>query len=140
MTQDQKIKTIVKCLRDAGLVSHLSECLEKPSRRNIAKELKMRAEDILEKTQTKFIKFKTYQEAWDKQETFENQPHGWVQWKGTNVCIDIHCVCGESSHFDGSFMYVIQCPSCNRKYFTNGHVQLIEIEDEGNMSLETAVL
>ncbi|GAH05821.1 unnamed protein product, partial [marine sediment metagenome] len=30
------------------------------------------------------------------------------------------------------------CPFCNRKYFTNGHIQLIEIEDEGNMSLKIA--
>ena len=81
---------------------------------------------------------KTYHEAWDTQETFEDQPHGWVQWKGTDVCVDIHCECGEMSHFDGSFMYVVQCPYCNRKYMANGHIQLIEIEDDEGMSLQVA--
>ena len=84
------------------------------------------------------MKAKTYQEAWDRQETFESQPHGWVQWKGTNVCVDIHCECGELTHFDGDFMYIIECPHCHRKYFANGHIQLIEIEECENMPAKIA--
>lgn len=86
------------------------------------------------------MKQPTYQTAWDNQETFDGKPHGWIQWKGTDVCIDIHCECGELSHFDGEFMYVIQCPSCKRKYFANGHIQLIEIDDYEGMSLHEASL
>jgi hypothetical protein len=88
-----------------------------------------------EKPITKVI---TYQEAWDSQETYKGKPHGWIQWKGTDVCIDIHCQCGELSHFDGEFMYVIQCPYCHRKYMANGHIQLIEIEDHQDHNLKTA--
>lgn len=75
------------------------------------------------------MKVKTERDAWNAQETFENQPGGWIQWKGTDVCIDIHCECGEHSHYDGDFMYGIQCPYCERKYFANGHIQLIEVEE-----------
>ena len=84
------------------------------------------------------MKQKTYKNAWDNQETFETQAHGWIQWKGTDVCVDIHCECGETSHFDGEFMYVIQCPHCHRKYFANGHIQLIEIDDDEGMSVKKA--
>ncbi len=34
---------------------------------------------------------------------------GWIQWKGTDVCIDLHCVCGNNGHVDGDFMYEVQC-------------------------------
>ena len=57
-------------------------------------------------------------------------PHGWIQWKGTDVCIDIHCTCGESTHIDGDFMYHIQCPHCKQIYEANGHVELIPIAEK----------
>lgn len=70
----------------------------------------------------------TSEDAWDVQETFEDVPHGWIQWKGTNVCMDVHCECGETSHLDAEFAYHVQCPHCGRVYFCNGHIELIEIE------------
>ena len=60
----------------------------------------------------------------------KKDPHGAVQWKGTDVCIDIHCACGESSHYDGDFMYFFKCPYCGRVYEVNGHVELIPIDIE----------
>jgi hypothetical protein len=39
-------------------------------------------------------------------------PSAYIQWKGTDVCCDITCVCGEVFHFDGYFMSSIRCPSC----------------------------
>ena len=54
-------------------------------------------------------------------------PHGWIQWKGTDVCIDIHCTCGELSHFDGDFMYYIECPNCGKVYEANSHIELIHV-------------
>ena len=68
--------------------------------------------------------------------TNKEKPYGWIQWKGTNVCIDIHCVCGESVHFDGDFMYFIKCPYCNRIYECDGNIKLTEKnEDEIKISL-----
>ena len=50
---------------------------------------------------------------------FRNVPHIWIQWKGTDVCCDIHCECGAFIHFDGDFMYFIKCPECE-KYWEIG--------------------
>lgn len=49
MTWDQKVKTIVKCLKEMSYDNYLSEHLGKPTRRNIAIILKLEAEDILNK-------------------------------------------------------------------------------------------
>lgn len=43
-------------------------------------------------------------------------PAAGIQWKGTNVCMDFHCTCGERSHFDTGFAYAIQCPYCGAKF------------------------
>ena len=29
---------------------------------------------------------------------------GRIQWKGTDICVDIHCVCGYLGHIDGEFL------------------------------------
>ena len=76
------------------------------------------------------MKVKTDKEAWDIQEKFSNQSHGWIQWKGTNVCMDIHCKCGAFGHIDIDFAYYVKCHHCGRVYMCNGHVQLIEITEE----------
>ena len=60
----------------------------------------------------------------------EDDPHGWIQWKGTEVCLDLHCTCGELTHFDGGFMYHIKCPFCGQVYEANGHIQLIPLDFE----------
>jgi len=41
------------------------------------------------------------------------QPHAFIQWKGTDVCMDFHCECGAHCHFDGYFAYALKCPHCN---------------------------
>lgn len=73
---------------------------------------------------------KNKDEAWDLQETYKGKPHGWIQWKGTNVCMDIHCTCGCLSHIDASFAYHVVCPACNQVYFCNGNIELIAIEEK----------
>jgi len=69
-------------------------------------------------------------EAWKIQETYKGKPHGWVQWKGTEVCMDIHCKCGCMSHIDAEFAYHVKCPKCGTVYMVNGHVEFIEIKEE----------
>ena len=41
------------------------------------------------------------------------KPHAFVQWKGTDVCMDFHCECGAHCHFDGDFAYTVKCPHCD---------------------------
>ena len=40
-------------------------------------------------------------------------PHAWIQWRGTNVCMDVHCSCGEHGHVDADFAYFYRC-SCGK--------------------------
>lgn len=61
---------------------------------------------------------------------FKGQPHIWIQWKGTNVCCDIHCVCGAHCHFDGDFFYFFQCPHCERYWEVGTHVSIYEVPKE----------
>lgn len=68
--------------------------------------------------------------AWDIQDKHEGKPHGWVQWKGTKVCMDVHCKCGYSSHLDAEFAYTVKCPKCGTSYMCNGHIELIELQEE----------
>lgn len=75
-------------------------------------------------------KARTAEEAWKIQETFEGKPSGWIQWKATDVCMDIYCKCGHQSHIDASFAYHVKCPMCGSVYMCNGHIELIELEQE----------
>lgn len=72
------------------------------------------------------------------QRTFVNR---WIQWEGTDVCMDLHCKCGETPHVDADFMYHVKCPSCGTVYFRNGHIEhieLIELEVEPDHCVVTA--
>lgn len=75
-------------------------------------------------------KTKTSAEAWHLQDMQTDKPFGWVQWKGTNVCMDMHCACGYMSHIDADFALHVKCPKCKRIYFCNGHIEMIELEIE----------
>jgi len=36
-----------------------------------------------------------------------------IQWKGTNLCMDFHCPeCETDNHYDGDFMHFIRCSGC----------------------------
>lgn len=76
------------------------------------------------------MKVKTTDDAWNVQEQYKDKPHGWIQWKGAHLCIDIHCECGVLTHVDGEFLYHVKCGECGRVYYCNGHIQLIELEVE----------
>lgn len=58
----------------------------------------------------------------------------WIQWKGTNVCMDVHCKKCEAElnwfgHLDADFAYFIKC-ACGTVYAVDGHVTLIELTPE----------
>ena len=66
----------------------------------------------------------------------EGTPCGWIQWKGTDVCMDVRCKCGETTHLDADFAYLIQCGACGRMYWPNSHVSLLELEGEDRKDAE----
>lgn len=47
-----------------------------------------------------------------------------IQWKGTAVCMDVICECGEGLHFDTWFAYHIGCHLCGRVYEVGHSVAL----------------
>lgn len=57
-------------------------------------------------------------------------PHGWIQWKGTEVCMDVYCLCGQHSHIDSDFTYHIKCPKCGQVYECDGNINLIPMDFE----------
>jgi len=74
----------------------------------------------------------TFDELYDALETQEPKYEscGWIQWKGTDVCIDLHCACGNHSHADRDFLYYWRCPDCHRVYSLAPQVKLIPLTDE----------
>ena len=83
-------------------------------------------------------KAKDSDSAFKIQEEYEGVPHGWVQWKGTNVCMDVYCKCGEHTHVDADFAYHVKCGKCGTVYACNGHIELIEIENEPEQCIVTS--
>jgi hypothetical protein len=54
-------------------------------------------------------------------------PHAWIQWKGTDVCMDVHCSCGEHTHVDADFTYYIRCGACGKLWAMCANVRMIEV-------------
>jgi hypothetical protein len=68
------------------------------------------------------------EEEKNMKESSENIPHGFIQWKGTDVCMDVYCKCGYSFHVDGYFSYSVKCPNCQSSYECDSHIKLTELE------------
>ena len=69
-----------------------------------------------------------YHEIYDQDFPVKNISHGWIQWKGTNVCIDLHCECGMAEHYDGEFFYYWSC-KCGKSYAVGQNVKLIKLTE-----------
>ena len=59
------------------------------------------------------------------------RPYAFIQWKGTDVCMDFHCECGAHLHFDGYFAYHVECPYCQALYQMPSNLFPRRIEDTG---------
>ena len=58
--------------------------------------------------------------------------HTFIQWKGTEVCMDFSCECGGGGHFDGMFAYYVRCPDCGKVWTMPHSVSLIEAKDKAD--------
>lgn len=76
-----------------------------------------------------------YEEIYS-QDNPKGDAHGWVQWKGTDVCMDVHCSCGHHGHVDCMFFYHYECPECHAKYAVGQNVKLIPLTDEQAKSVK----
>lgn len=55
--------------------------------------------------------------------------HVFIQWKGTDVCLDFRCECGAYGHFDGGFAYALRCGSCHRAWALPHSVALVPLPE-----------
>lgn len=51
-----------------------------------------------------------------------------IQWKGTDVCLDFYCQCGAHCHLDGDFAYYVKCPHCGAIYEMGTQVIAKQVE------------
>lgn len=66
----------------------------------------------------------------DKDVPEPSEGSAWIQWKGTEVCMDVHCRCGEHGHVDASFAYFYLCRGCGEKYAVGQVVRLYRLTPE----------
>jgi hypothetical protein len=73
---------------------------------------------------------------WDAYIAIYDQDHqnaesgGWIQWKGTKVCMDVRCKCGWGGHVDAEFFYFMRCPACKQLFAVGQNVKLIALNEE----------
>lgn len=58
------------------------------------------------------------------------RPKIFIQWKGTEVCCDLYCICGNQFHLDTEFMYAIEYPHCHRKFEVSAMIEMRELSEE----------
>lgn len=58
------------------------------------------------------------------------QGTGRIQWKGTDVCMDVDCVCGHHGHIDTEFLYFYRCPKCDQVFVVGTTVRLYACSPE----------
>lgn len=63
-----------------------------------------------------FTKLHAHFASKDTARTADAKTTGWIQWKGTDICMDIHCECGYHGHLDAEFAHYYQCPRCSVVY------------------------
>lgn len=55
-------------------------------------------------------------------DTIIKETHVFIQWKGTDACLDFHCDCGAYHHIDAEFLYAIKCHKCNTIWEMPSHL------------------
>jgi hypothetical protein len=58
------------------------------------------------------------------------RPYAFIQWKGTDVCMDFKCLCGGQFHLDAYFCYKVRCGGCGREYEMSCHIEARLITEE----------
>lgn len=71
-----------------------------------------------------------YKDIYDQDFDDKGISSGWIQWKGTNICMDIYCICGAIDHVDDEFFYSYECKDCGVRYAVGQNVKLIPLTKE----------
>ena len=62
-----------------------------------------------------------------------------IQWKGTEVCLDFYCPCGHRGHLDAGFAYFVRCPACETVFEMGTQVLAIRSTEnhDGDLAVQT---
>lgn len=78
------------------------------------------------------IDLQTAQDSFTK----HNRNDGFIQWKGTDVCMDFYCDCGWHNHYDGYFAYEVECGQCGEVFAPSSSVEMIKLENHSEKPLQ----
>lgn len=53
-----------------------------------------------------------------------------IQWKGTDLCMDFNCPCGQYSHFDGITFNYIKCFKCGQNYQLSHEISITPVDEK----------
>ena len=63
------------------------------------------------------------------------RPEAFLQWKGTNACLDLYCTCGDQFHFDGHFASELTCGRCGQTWELPHMLALRAVDPSRQMKL-----
>lgn len=66
----------------------------------------------------------------------DGTPRTFIQWKGTNICVDFECPCGRSAHMDTYFLYAVVCPDCGRRWELDPTLLVREVHEGEECQLD----
>lgn len=66
-------------------------------------------------------------------------PHCFIQWKGTDVCMDLHCECGQHIHIDAEFAYAVQCVKCETIWEMPSHIYPRRVKEWNGCIVKTEI-
>lgn len=66
-------------------------------------------------------------------------PSAFIQWKGTDVCMDFHCECGQHYHIDAEFAYTVKCVKCEAVWEMPSHVYPRRVTSYRGTPIETEI-
>ena len=65
------------------------------------------------------------------------EENNFIQWKGTDLCMDFHCECGEFNHYNGYFAYYVKCNGCGQVYQMDTKVKMEKTNEKDCTPLES---
>jgi hypothetical protein len=72
---------------------------------------------------------KQMSDAFYRKDGFDVQgAHAFIQWKGTDVCMDFHCECGAHHHIDAEFVYAVRC-TCGQLWEMPHSIRPLKVDE-----------
>jgi len=66
-------------------------------------------------------------EEWYKKVQTGKKRMSFLQHKGSALCIDLYCECGNHYHYDGDFLYNWKCNKCGSIYASGDILEMYKV-------------